>query len=98
MAAGSPLPGSPSTAFTTLAFTTPEAEHLADRPGVAAGGHLGIAVLAADAEDLGRRHRDLRDQRRVGHAEVRVRVLWSHTALVAEEDPRLRPRHLLAER
>ena len=43
-------------------------------------------------------HRDLRDQGGVGHAEVRLRVLRAHAALVAEEDPRLRPRHLLAQR
>ncbi len=56
-----------------------------------------VLRLAAHAEDVVRGERDLREQRVVGHPEVRLRVERRHHALVAEEHPRLVPRHRIHE-
>ena len=69
-----------------------------DRRGAVAGLSLDTGALAGNAEDAVGRDRHPREQRRVCHAVVGIRVIRRHAPLVPEEEDGAVPRHLRGER
>src|SRR5436309_14040167 len=76
----------------------PRAEGLAEGARVLGCGDLEILGLAADPEDLRGGDRHSAEERLVGHAVIRPRVVGRDRALAAEEDARVAPVYALAER